>query len=206
MLLCRRQTERDKCWHLFLSPVFNNCSLGRNLDSSGSPSPRFRRAPKLWFSFRRVSRSVANILRKSSAPAKLFTSTVFRIFALKRGGIINLVLNIESSLCSEISCLLLESPAVWHVKYAYQMHMTIPVTIQYSLTQTLLRENTSLLKRLSGHQDFSRVTEQISKRTMEPIVCQGQALAVSSSTRWSTQRPTQQSHCGSVVLAVAELQ
>ena len=29
MLLCRRQTERDECWHLFLIAVFNNCSLDK---------------------------------------------------------------------------------------------------------------------------------------------------------------------------------
>ena len=70
---------------------------------------------------------------------------------------INLVRNIKGWLSSKIPCLiLLESPAVWHMKFAYRMNMTIPVSIRFSLTQTSLREsNTNLSKWLSAHQHFS---------------------------------------------------
>ena len=52
---------------------------------------------------------------------------------------INLVRKIEGPLYSDIPCLLLESSCCLsiHVKFAYRMKMTIPVSVRFSLTQTL---------------------------------------------------------------------
>ena len=61
----------------------------------------------------------------------------FEIAGLLR---LNLVRNIEGPLCSEIPCLIARCLGTWSRFCAYRMTVTVPVSVRYSLTQTLQGE------------------------------------------------------------------
>ena len=111
----------------------------------------------------------------------------------------------KGSLSSEIPCLLLESPAVWHVKFAYRMNMTIPISLRFSPPTNITGRTIPIYR-----SDFYRPTLLPESHRKFRNAESSQGHAVSSSrrcgSRCATHRPTERSHCGSVVSVVAELQ
>ena len=89
-----------------------------------------------------------------------------------------------------------------HVKFAYRMNTAIPVSVRFSLVQTLRGEQYQFIETTIYPPSLTspRVTQKISKRRIEPRSRRVKFMLCQAS-RCATHRPTERSHCGSIVVA-----